>query len=100
MTKFRIFRTQIVIIDEGTSNLDSESENAIQLILRNAFGCCTVLLIAHRLNGLQQCDRILVVDDGEIIEEGKPQELARDPQSRFFALLQEQQAAIIRPLIS
>lgn len=80
-----------MVIDEGTSNLDSDSENAIQLILRNAFESSTVLLIAHRLNGLQQTDRILVVDNGEIVEEGKPQELAKDSESRFYGLLQEQQ---------
>lgn len=83
---------QIVIIDEGTSNLDSDSENAIQLILRNAFESCTVLLIAHRLNGLQSTDRIFVIDNGRIVEEGRPQDLATDADTRFHSLLQEQQS--------
>lgn len=56
-----------------------------------------MLLIAHRLNGLQQCDRIVVIDDGEVVEEGKPQDLARNPETRFYALLQEQQTAMVRP---
>lgn len=84
-------KSKIVIIDEGTSNLDSSSENAIHLIMRNAFESSTVLLIAHRLNGLQQIDRVFVVDNGQIVEEGQPQTLASDPDSRFYALLQEQQ---------
>lgn len=84
-------KSKVVIFDEGTSNLDSESENAIHLILRNAFESSTVLLIAHRLNGLQETNRIFVVDDGEIVEEGYSQVLATDPTSRFYALLQEQQ---------
>lgn len=84
---------QIVVVDEGTSSLDSDSENAIQLILQNAFKSSTVLLIAHRLNGLQQTNRLLVVDDGQIVEDGNPQELAEDRESRFYALLEEQQTA-------
>lgn len=71
--------------------MDSDSENAIQLILRNAFESCTVLLIAHRLNGLQSTDRIFVIENGRIAEEGRPQELATNPDSRFHALLEEQQ---------
>lgn len=83
--------SKIVAIDEGTSSLDSDSENAIQIVLRNAFKSSTVLLIAHRLSGLHQADRILVVENGAIAEEGKPQELADDPTSRFFFMLNEQQ---------
>lgn len=80
------------MIDEGTSNLDSDSEAAIQLILRNAFESSTVLLIAHKLKGLQQTDRVFVIDNGEIIEEGNPQALSRDRKSQFHALLKEQQS--------
>lgn len=79
--------------------MDSDSENAIQLILRNAFDCSTVLLIAHRLNGLQQTDRVFVVDDGQIVEEGHPQQLAEDTESRFYALLEEQQTTQPKPKI-
>lgn len=62
------------------------------MILQNAFKTSTVLLIAHRLNGLQRLlNRLLVVDDGQIIEDGNPQELANDRESRFYALLEEQQ---------
>lgn len=79
--------------------MDSDSENAIQLILRNAFESSTVLLIAHRLNGLQQTDRVFVVDNGQIVEEGQPQALAIDRESRFHALLEEQQTTQPKPKI-
>lgn len=92
-------KSKVVIIDEGTSSLDSDSETAIQLILRNAFETSTVLLIAHRLNGLQQTDRLFVVDNGQIIEEGNPRELASDKNSRFHALLDEQQTTLTKPKI-
>lgn len=77
--------------------MDSDSEMAMQLILRNAFESSTVLLIAHRLNGLQQTDRVFVVDDGQIVEEGNSHELSRDSESRFHALLEEQQSSFLKP---
>lgn len=86
-----------MVIDEGTSSLDSDSENAIQLILQNAFKSSTVLLIAHRVNGLQQTNRLLVIDDGQIVEDGNTQELADNRESRFHALLEEQQTMQSKP---
>lgn len=55
-----------------------------------------MLLIAHRLNGLQQTNRVFVVDDGEIVEEGNPEDLTKDEQSKFHALLLEQQTSQIK----
>lgn len=72
--------------------MDSDSESAIQLVLRNAFKSSTVLLIAHRLNGLQQVDRIFVMDNGKIVEQGPPAELSNNNESRFYAMLEEQQS--------
>lgn len=77
--------------------MDSDSENAIQLVLKNAFQSSTVLLIAHRLNGLQQTDRVFVIDNGEIVEEGHPLRLADDNRSRFHDLLEEQKATHTMP---
>lgn len=77
--------------------MDTDSENAIQIVLKNAFDSSTVLLIAHRLNGLQQTNRVFVVDDGEIIEEGNPKELSKNEESKFYALLQEQKTSQIKP---
>lgn len=77
--------------------MDTDSENAIQIVLKNAFDSSTVLLIAHRLNGLQQTNRVFVVDDGGIIEEGNPKELSENEESKFYALLQEQKTSQIKP---
>lgn len=79
-----------MLIDEGTSNLDSESELAINIAIRNAFKTSTVLVIAHRLNGLQNTDRILVISDGNIVEVGEFNKLARDDSTIFSKMLQEQ----------
>lgn len=82
---------QIVLIDEGTSNLDRDSELAIQIALRNAFKTSTILVIAHRLNGLQHTDRIIVIRDGEIAESDGFWDLAKDESTIFAGMLAEQQ---------
>lgn len=79
-----------MLIDEGTSNLDHESELAINIAIRNAFKTSTVLVIAHRLNGLQNTDRILVISNGDIVEVGAFHELAKDESTYFSKMLQEQ----------
>lgn len=77
-------------IDEGTSNLDSESEIAIQVVLRNAFKSSTVLFIAHRLNSLQHTDRLIVMSNARIVEEGTFQQLEQNTTSQFYALLKSE----------
>lgn len=60
----------IMIFDEATSNLDSESERAIRKNLEGVLKDKTVIIIAHRLRSVRHADRILVLDNGEIVEEG------------------------------
>jgi len=67
----------ILILDEATSALDSESEVAIQKALHNLMQKKTVLAIAHRLSTLSEMNRILVIDDGKIVEDGTQQELMK-----------------------
>lgn len=86
---FCFYNSKIVCIDEGTANLDNDSEIAIQLVLRNAFKSSTVLLISHRLT-LQQTDRIIVMDHGEIVEQGDSSVLANDSNSLFHGMLVSQ----------
>ncbi|KAH8258579.1 hypothetical protein KR038_011973, partial [Drosophila bunnanda] len=78
---------KVVAIDEGTSNLDDESDLSMQQALRNAFKSCTLLFIAHRLRGLQAMDRIIVLDDGRICEEGRPKDLASNSSTIFHGML-------------
>lgn len=65
----------IMILDEATSSLDSESEKLVQEALEKLMKNRTSLIIAHRLSTIQKADVILVVNDGEIIEQGKHKEL-------------------------
>jgi ATP-binding cassette subfamily B protein len=65
----------IMIFDEATSALDSESERIIQNTLPDIIGKHTAIVIAHRLSTVARLDRIIVMDDGKIIEEGSHDEL-------------------------
>ena len=65
----------ILLLDEATSALDSEIENQIQDTLKNMMNEKTVIAIAHRLSTIVQMDRILVLDDGKIVEDGDHQSL-------------------------
>jgi ATP-binding cassette, subfamily B, bacterial len=65
----------ILILDEATSALDAESEAAVQLALDDLMQGRTVLAVAHRLATLTDMDRILVLSDGQVVEDGSPREL-------------------------
>jgi ATP-binding cassette subfamily C (CFTR/MRP) protein 10 len=91
LTRAMLKRSKIVLVDEGTANLDYESETAIQIVLKNQFKARTVLMIAHRLSGLNHADRIICMKNGEILEEGTPYNLSNNPETYFYSMLQEQQ---------
>lgn len=84
----------ILVLDEATSALDSESEAAIQERLDLVMEGKTVIAIAHRLSTISSMDRIVVLDHGRIIEEGRPEELI-EGDGLFARLWQRQTGGFI-----
>lgn len=76
----------ILVLDEATSSLDSESESLIQSALSNLMRNKTVIVIAHRLSTIMKMDRILVINQGVIVEEGSHHELIRKPRGLYKQL--------------
>jgi subfamily B ATP-binding cassette protein HlyB/CyaB len=68
-------RPKVIVFDEATSSLDTESEQAIQKNLRVMFQDKTAIIIAHRLSTVRNADQIVVLDNGEIVEQGSHEEL-------------------------
>lgn len=82
-------RNKILILDEATANVDSETDKFIQETIRDQFAYCTVLTIAHRLNTVMDSDRVLVMDAGEAVEFDHPHILLQQPQSRLRKLVEQ-----------
>ncbi len=80
----------ILILDEATSALDSEAEVMIEKALQNIIKDKTVIAIAHRLSTLRSMDRIIVLENGKIIEEGLIDELLKNKSGTFYKLYQLQ----------
>jgi len=76
---------KVIILDEATSNLDTESESFIQKSLQTLMQDRTTFVIAHRLSTIQKADQILVIEEGEIVERGKHDELLAK-KGRYFDL--------------
>uniref|UniRef100_A0A8C6WM59 Si:ch211-221f10.2 n=1 Tax=Neogobius melanostomus TaxID=47308 RepID=A0A8C6WM59_9GOBI len=80
--------SKILILDEATAAIDTETDRLIQETIRSAFGSCTTLIIAHRLNTVMNCSRVMVLDKGQILEFDKPAFLLADENSRFRAMIE------------
>ena len=76
-------KSRIMVMDEATANVDYETDRVIQETIRAKFKQCTVITIAHRLNTIKDCDRVLVLDDGGILGFDRP-EILLEKQSYLF----------------
>ncbi len=85
----------ILILDEATSSLDTESENFIQEALTSLFAGRTVIAIAHRLSTLKAMDRIVVLENGVVVENGNPQELLKSSSGIFKKMWDQQKNGFV-----
>ncbi len=72
-----LYNPSLMMLDEATSNIDSESEEIIQKSLERMMNISTMIIVAHRLSTIQHADKILVLNNGKIIERGNHQELLK-----------------------
>ena len=79
ITRILLLGPSILIMDEATANVDPEMEHLVHRAVHKVMIGRTCLLIAHRLNTLSECDRILVFKNGQVVEEGPPSVLANRP---------------------
>ena len=82
-------KTEIILFDEATSALDNETQKNIQTAINNLKGEYTVLIIAHRLSTVIDCDRIIIIDDGQMLDEGTHESLIKT--NEFYKKLYEKE---------
>nr|XP_020450128.1 multidrug resistance-associated protein 5-like isoform X2 [Monopterus albus] len=86
--------SKILILDEATAAIDTETDRMIQETISHAFDSCTTLIIAHRLNTVMNCSRIMVMDNGQILEFDSPAALLADENSRFRAMVKASETSL------
>ena len=80
----------IVLLDEATASLDVENETQVQAALSELLQDKTVLVIAHRMRTVDNADKIVVLEDGRVVEQGSPTELREKPEGRYRRMLELQ----------
>ncbi|OAB46212.1 ABC transporter ATP-binding protein [Paenibacillus glacialis] len=86
-------RPSILVLDEATSALDSENERLIQGALELLKGSMTIIVIAHRLSTIRNADQVIVMEQGEIIQQGGYEQLSQESRGTFRQLLNYQTGA-------
>ncbi len=92
-------KPDILIMDEATSNLDSITEKAIENTISDLSENITTIIIAHRLSTVMRCDKILVMENGRIVEQGTHNELM-SANGRYYALWKEQIPEISKEVLA
>ncbi|KAF9384264.1 Multidrug resistance-associated protein 4 [Podila verticillata] len=84
-----LFQSRILVLDEATSAVDIQTDLLIQETIKKNFANCTVLMIAHRLNTIIECDKILVLEDGRVVEFEHPTKLIENKDGYFRSLVSQ-----------
>ncbi|XP_008775219.2 ABC transporter C family member 2-like [Phoenix dactylifera] len=86
-------RSKILVLDEATAAVDVRTDALIQKTIREEFKSCTMLIIAHRLNTIIDCDRLLLINAGQVLEFDTPERLLLNEDSAFSKMVQSTGAA-------
>ncbi|WP_127531068.1 ABC transporter ATP-binding protein [Paenibacillus kobensis] len=87
-------KPSILVLDEATSALDNENEARIQAALERLKGKMTVIVIAHRLSTIRNADQVIVLEQGQVVQEGSYMQLSMELRGSFSKLLAYQQGAM------
>ncbi|CAH0547421.1 unnamed protein product [Brassicogethes aeneus] len=82
-------QSKILVIDEVTANMDEKTEKELVNAINNHFADKTVISIAHRLNTILHCEKIIVLDKGEVVEVGAPSQLIQNIDGYFYKLVKK-----------
>jgi ABC-type multidrug transport system fused ATPase/permease subunit len=82
-------RSKILVMDEATASVDFTTDELIQNTIRKDLSAVTVIIIAHRINSILDCDRVMVMDAGKVVEFDSPKKLLGDKKSVFYTMANE-----------
>lgn len=78
-----------MLLDEATSSVDIETEDVIRKIINEDFFEATLIIVAHRISTVKNCNRIMVLDSGQVMEYDSPEKLLNNPNSFFSKLIKD-----------
>ncbi|XP_015928465.1 ATP-binding cassette sub-family C member 12 [Parasteatoda tepidariorum] len=94
MARALLRESKVVLLDEATAAVDNETDKVIQNAINQVFANSTVLTIAHRLTTVANCDRVMVLSEGKIVEFDQPTILLSNPNSHFSKLMAAARPAV------
>lgn len=89
LARAAIAKCKIVVLDEATANMDADRDKMLHDIVYDVFSDCTILMIAHRMHLILKCDKVLVLDKGNVVEFDEPKTLLNNPESLFHKMCQQ-----------
>lgn len=89
LARAAVARCKILVMDEASANMDSETEKLLYSVVEEIFSQCTILMIAHRLHSIVNCDKVLVLDKGDIVEFDNPNVLLAQNNSLFRKMYED-----------
>lgn len=87
LTRALLRKNKILFLDEATASIDARTDKLVQETINLYFNDCTLITIAHRLRTVLNCDKIMVLDNGSVVEFDTPSNLSSNPNSLFSQLL-------------
>lgn len=81
LARVLLAQPSIVLLDECTANVDPETSRIMHELLASVLRGCTIIQVAHRLDSVMECDVAIVMDGGQVVEQGPPKELLQTPDS-------------------